>query len=281
MEIPFVIGCLNFSLSRFAAHEAIPREGPAPGVKIGVADSAYLRASEEWKDRLYLPQKLPPNGENPKVGFFVLFFVFRQVIWFQGAALKKTHVVQSHRGLIERMFARLKKWDVLFDGNVDSIETMEMELDSAMALQNLLEMDRLDLLGLIPERARFAPGSHIITPDLEPKMKIPKSVVIGSPKVPQHIRDFHGAMAQIAPKLKQIILRLPNVNVCTPRVSVRGEGKFLGGNVLQVMVEPRELEQWWVRFSVGASMKTPTYRCYAILNANVGLADQVCECKNG
>ncbi len=41
---------------------------------------------------------------------------------------------------MERMFARLKKWEILSGGLVDSIDTKEMELDCAMALQNLIEL---------------------------------------------------------------------------------------------------------------------------------------------
>ena len=45
----------------------IPREGLPPGEKFGVADSAYMRASDELKSMLYLPTKLPENGENLQV----------------------------------------------------------------------------------------------------------------------------------------------------------------------------------------------------------------------
>jgi hypothetical protein len=87
--------------------------------------------------------------------------------------LRKSHVVQSFRGLIERMFARLKKWGVLIGGSVESVEIMELELDAAMALQNLNELARLERMDLIPPRPQFAPLSHIITPDLEPSLRIP------------------------------------------------------------------------------------------------------------
>lgn len=53
----------------------IPKEGPIPDVKVGVADSAYTRATAVLKDLLYLPEKLPVNGENPRVSIFSFFFV--------------------------------------------------------------------------------------------------------------------------------------------------------------------------------------------------------------
>jgi hypothetical protein len=123
-----------------------------------------------------------------------VFLVKSVLIVIQAEAIKKSHVVQSHRGLIERMFACLKKWDILFGGHVDSINTSEMELDCAMALQNLLEMERLKLLDLIPARPRFAPDSHITTPKTDPSMQYPAAVKLESPKVPVHVREFHAEM---------------------------------------------------------------------------------------
>ena len=195
--------------------------------------------------------------------------------------MAKTHLVQSYRGLIERMFARLKKWGILSGGAVDSIDRKEIELDCAMALQNLIERFRLDIVAGIPARAPFAPDSHIITPDLEPSMKIPRGYPLNSEKVPIHVRKFHGALSTIVPKLEQILSAAGNERIFTPRLAKRGNNLFLGGNVLQYMVEEEDLGVWRVRISVGASMKTPIYKCYARLDANVGVLRQICECKNG
>lgn len=195
--------------------------------------------------------------------------------------MNKTHLVQSHRGLIERMFARLKKWEVLFDGVINAADTWEMEVDCAMALQNLLEMERLNILDMIPARPQFAPGSHIITPDLAPSMKWPKPVAWNNANMPSHLKDFHREMSTMAPLLRKIVLQTPDWVKFSPTVVKRGEAKFLGRNVLQVQVKKTPVGQWWVRLSVGASMKAPTYKCYCILDSNKGLVDQICECKNG
>ena len=75
--------------------------------------------------------------------------------------------------------------------------------------------------------------------------------------------------------------KLPKENIFTPRVAKRGENKFSGGNVLQLRVEEWQLGDWLVRFSVGASMKAPVYKCFCVLNKTEGVLKQVCECKNG
>ena len=195
--------------------------------------------------------------------------------------MKKSHVVQSHRGLVERMFARLKKWEVLSGGSVESIEIKEMELDAAMALQNLNELVRLNFMHLIPDRPQFAPGSHIITRDLEPSLKIPKSVSVADAKFPQHLREFHGALSTIGPKLRKIIQAVPGNVIFTTRTLKRSENLFLGGNVLQIQAEEEGLGVWRVGFRVGASMKAVIYHCYARLRADEGVLHSCCECKNG
>jgi hypothetical protein len=78
------------------------------------------------------------------------------------------------------MFARLKKWEILSGGLVDFIDTKEMELDCAMALQNLVERFKLGLGADIPARAPFSANAHIITADLEPSMKIPAALALDS-----------------------------------------------------------------------------------------------------
>ena len=87
--------------------------------------------------------------------------------------MKKSHIAQSRRGLVERMLARLKKWEALSGGSVESIEIKYMELDAVMALQILNALARLNLMHIIPNRPQFAPGSHIISRDLEPSLKFP------------------------------------------------------------------------------------------------------------
>lgn len=66
-EIRRPLANLIFFISCMAEHGVIPKEGLPPGVKMGVADAAYTRASPELRDMLYLPVKVPENGDNPRV----------------------------------------------------------------------------------------------------------------------------------------------------------------------------------------------------------------------
>ena len=170
---------------------------------------------------------------------------------------------------------------MLIGALVDAIATMEMELDCAMALCNLLLRGRLNLLASIPVRPRHAPRSHIITPNLEPSMKIPKAVKLSDVRFPAHIKDFCAALTSIAPTLRKITACVGRFTIFTDRVLKRGDNLFLAGNVLQITAEHVNLDVWRVLFLVGASMKRVLYRCYAELNQNEGVVASACECKNG
>ena len=62
------------SKENVSEHSMILRDGLPPGEKFGVADSAYIRALDELKSMLYLPAKLPENGDNLQVLIFFCFW---------------------------------------------------------------------------------------------------------------------------------------------------------------------------------------------------------------
>ena len=63
-----LLGSPPFFLNRrLAAFGIIPEEGLAPGVKIGVADSAYTRSTLDACMPLYLPGMVPEDGSAPSV----------------------------------------------------------------------------------------------------------------------------------------------------------------------------------------------------------------------
>ena len=195
--------------------------------------------------------------------------------------MKDSHKVQSIRGTIERMFAHLKKFDILHGGSVDSIVNKEMELDIAMCLHNLTLRVRLNLLESISARPSYVPGAHIFTSNLQPKDPTPKAVKETDAKFPKHVKDFIEGLSSIGPTLKNIVLGVNQFDYFTERTMKRGENLFLGGNVVQIAVEKEDLDVWRIRFNVGASRKYVTYKCYARLNKDSGVLASICECKAG
>ncbi len=189
--------------------------------------------------------------------------------------------MQSFRGTIERMFAHLKKWEILQGGQIDSILRREKELDVAMALHNLNLRDRLNLMAAIPKRAKHAAGSHILTLDIPPKVTIPKAVKETDAKFPPHVKKFINDLTTMGPTLHKIAVGMKPFDIFSDRNWKRGENLFLGGNVVQIAVEEEDLGIWRVRFNVGASRKYTTYKCFARLNKDAGVLQSACECKAG
>lgn len=195
--------------------------------------------------------------------------------------MKKSHKVQSHRGLIERMFARLKKWEILQGGNIEGIDAFEMELDSAMALQNLMERGRLELMGGIPHKAPCPADAHIITRNLTAKLSIPKAITQENAKFPPHWKTVIQRMASITPDLQKILKGDSQLQIFSQRVLKRGENLFSGGNVVQI--SSQVLNNDVVRFQarVYASMKIPCYTTFFEVQKGDGIIRSTCSCKNG
>lgn len=198
--------------------------------------------------------------------------------------MKATHKVQSHRGLIERMFAALKKWQILQGGSVDFPETLEKELDVALALHNINLLDKAERMELIPGRAKYAPDAHIITRDLEPSLKIPKPMTLDNAKFPAHWKTFKSAMTSILPELGRILKREgegAKENPFSKRKSKRGHNLFSGGYVSSLQCEALPNDVWRLKASVHASMKQATYECYFEMQKGDVLIRQACMCKSG
>lgn len=271
----------NFLDVRGIDFKIVPPEGLPVGAKIAVADSAYARSTIDAEVPLYLPTALPDDGSNPRVRLIGIFCCGLIIDGMQGDDLKKTHVVQSHRGLVERIIRKLKEFHCLQGGVIESIEKLEKELDNVCAQHNLKTMYRLQLEKEIPKKAPCAPNAHIFTPDLDPPLKIPRSVGLDSPKMPQHISKFHQELGSIVPELEKILMGQGKEICFTNRVRARGKNLLEGCNVLQIQVQDEGDGLFTLRFSVGASMKAPVYNCFAQVKKTQGVMRQACECKNG
>jgi hypothetical protein len=195
--------------------------------------------------------------------------------------LKKTHKVQSHRGMVERIIRRVKEFGSVQGMKIESIEKFETLLDNVCAQHNLKEMMRQGLGHLIPKVAPCAPEAHIFTVDLEPSLKIPREVSLNSPKMPLHLKQFHEELKSVVPQLQKILAGVSHKACFSTRVLARGRNLFEGANVLQVTVQDEGDGLYTLRFNVGASMKSPVYKCYVQLKKDLGLIRQACECKNG
>ena len=195
--------------------------------------------------------------------------------------MKATHRVQSIRGTIERGFAALKKWFILFGGNSTSIKTKEMELDLAAALENLRKRFKANLMEGIPARPPYPPDAHIITKPTDAQLKIPRQIDFKSDHFPRRLLDLNDFLRAVVPQHLVGVLGVGGDAVYSSRIMARAKNMRAGGHVLQLRVQKSGMSDWWICASVGASMRITTYNCYLLVRENVGLVKQACDCLNG
>jgi hypothetical protein len=179
------------------------------------------------------------------------------------------------------MFALLKRFEILEGGQIDDIETLEMEMDSAMALHNLSERFRQGLMDGIPDRAPCPPDAHIITRDNEPNMKIGNPITQENTKFPSHWKKVMSDMTSVLPDIDKILNADENLSIFSQRVLKRGSNLYLGGNVAQISSKAMENDVFRFQARVYASMKAVCYTTFADLQKGEGVLCSVCDCKNG
>ena len=189
--------------------------------------------------------------------------------------------MQSYRGLIERMFAQLKMFQILQGGQCDSIVTKEMELDCAMALHNLITRERLGLMDDIPARAPYAPSAHIITPTRQDIVKLPTKIDFVHGHFPPHLTQFHEFLTSHVGEISRALAGAGADQIFSSRVKARGHNLYHGGNILQMGVRHVNDGQWIIRVYVGASMKGVSYNCYVRMQLGSHHFETTCECIAG
>lgn len=179
------------------------------------------------------------------------------------------------------MFAVLKKWKVLDGSSIDSIKSLEKELDTAMALHNLTILEREDRLGDIPAQARGARDAHIFSHKDLPQLHIPAEIRLEDNRFPSHLQRFHRALTSLAPLIRRAMDNNDRDCIFSNRVYKRATNLVAGGNVLQIAVQEAGGGDWYVRVHTGASMKNVVYKCFIFLREHVGIEAQAGECLSG
>jgi len=180
----------------------------------------------------------------------------------QGPDLKKTHIVQSHRGMIERAIGALKQFQVLQGGQCDSIVLREKELDVCMALQILMQMHREGTMHRIPDKAPCLPNAHIITPAEIKIPKFPTGAKMTDQDFPPHLKRLREFLTYHVGTIRKWLNDASRDQIFSSRQEKRGRNLVQGANVLQLRVHERQEGVWLIRGTVGASMRGCSYVLY-------------------
>lgn len=158
--------------------------------------------------------------------------------------MKAAHRVQSIRGIIERGFAALKKWFILFGSDPTSIKTKKMELDLAAALENLRKRFKANLMGGIPARPPYPPDAHIITKPTDAQLKIPRQIDFKSDHFPRHLLDSYDFLRAVVPQHLVGVLGVGGDAVYSSKIMARAKNMRAGGHVLQLRAQRDGMSDW-------------------------------------
>ena len=158
--------------------------------------------------------------------------------------MKAAHRVQSIRDIIERGFAALKKWFILFGSDSTSIKTKEMELDLAAALENLWKRFKANLVEGIPARAPHPMDAHIITKPTDAQLKIPRQIDFKSDHFPRRLLDFNDFLRAVVPQHLVGVLGVGGDAVYSSKIMVCAKNLRAGGHVLQLRAQRDGISDW-------------------------------------
>jgi hypothetical protein len=114
-----------------------------------------------------------------------------------------SHVVQSHRAVVEQIICQIKKWLIMFDNKFEDAARFEKLLDCVLTFHHLMQSLKLDANFTIPDRRAVVSGEHIFTQRAELNLSIPKAMTPATKATVPHIFKFqemlksaHGAISQ-------------------------------------------------------------------------------------
>jgi hypothetical protein len=185
---------------------------------------------------------------------------------------------------VEQTIGDMKKWKVLKDNKISSVERATKELDAVIGLHNMTVLLKEDPQFKIPDRRATLPDEHVFKPLIPPKevnLKIPEKVRPGGSLDISHIEKFKAWLPSVIPTLKQSIEKEKNESVFFPTVGERGRCLYEGAYVLQLRVEEEGLGVWNVKYLVGASYSFQTHIGYFQLSKDSAPLCNICDCYSG
>jgi hypothetical protein len=211
--------------------------------------------------------------------------------------------LQSIRSLIERVFHRLKLWRGACDftispHNRETVQAhyskIEMALDCAIALENLMLLCQLGRLGTIPKKAhKGAIYARLNDLKIQPDLKIPKALPAAMDGWPVHLQSFWRTFTGIAPDLAKKIGTKPRKRkgaapaaapaLCSVNVLGRGANLVQSGYVslFSVGIDPDNPDGVMVISKVYPAMKAAAYLVGLRLSQGNALLANTCSCTNG
>jgi hypothetical protein len=254
-----------------------------PDAVVLLGDTAYHRSKVGKEMGFGLPKKLASDGTQLIVRFLVCIFFHLELTASKGTDITASHRVQSQRAVVEQSFADVKKNKILDFNKIVKVANLEKDLDCVLSLHNFRKLSKLKPGFMIERRRAMIPGEHIFRPIVPAKdvdLRIPKEISKQERKKYPHVQRFIESLPSLVPGIKKALDVGGKESFFFPNVAKRGRFLHEGAYVLQLCVQQGPMDQWSIKYRVGASYSYETHQGYCDLSKDY-VEFNICDCYAG
>jgi hypothetical protein len=150
-----------------------------------------------------------------------------------------------------------------------------------MGLHNFKELFKSDPGYEIPRRNRTILGEHVFKSREEKKSGIPNEPRQAMVNRASNVAKFKTSLLSLRNQLAVAVGERDGDADFFPTVIQRGKNLFIGAYVLQLRLQPGLVEDWFIRFKVGASYSYETHSGYFHLTKGKIVDASICDCYAG
>ncbi len=192
--------------------------------------------------------------------------------------------MQSVRAVVEQTIADLKLAKVMDGNKISEVARLEKVLDCVIALHNLRVLLKANMVFDIPKRRAAVPGAHIFKP-LIPANQVDLKIPANEPALDRsdlkHVKGFTEFLTSADKAIRNAMELGGKECVFFPTVRKRGFNLYNGAYVLQLRVNKDELDEWTVKYLVGASYSYEVHHGYFRMSRDNAVIASACDCYSG
>ncbi len=192
--------------------------------------------------------------------------------------------MQSVRVVVENTICDLKRFKVLDSNKFDSVDSFQVMLGCALGLHNFTVRTKENPKWDIPERRAAIVGEYIFGPSVpsnQVNLRIPPNPPDLELQKYSHIRKFTAFLPSAAAAMAKAVKLAGDEGVFFPTVRERGKNLNDGAYVLQLKVQEELLDNWTVKYMVGASYSYEKHVGYVQMRRDNAVVAHICDCFSG
>ena len=192
--------------------------------------------------------------------------------------------MQSVRVVVENTICDVKRFKVLNSNKFDSVISFQATLGCALALHNFTVRSKENPIWDIPECRAAIVDEYLFGPSIPWKdvnLHIPPNTPDLESQKLSHIGKFIHFLPSVAAAMTKAVELAGDEGVFFPTVRERGRNLNAGAYLLQLRVQGEDLDNWTVKYTVGASYSYGKHVGYVQMRRDDAVVAHVCDCFSG